>query len=251
MSNKNINLRNIEVVETFKLTPHLQRIRFSGEDLNDFPSGEEGGYVKVMLESDKANINMEVKRPKMRSYTVGNFDQEKKILTLDFVINNHDGHTATWAKNSKVGETIVIAGPGPRKIYDFPETDYFLMGDLTSQNAVVAYLKCAPKSATGVALIATHSPEDRFEIEYDNDIKLEWVSLDEEDYFLKRIKAYESLSDKTVVFGGGEATQIMAVKKYLTKDRELPSDRIYMSGYWKQGRTDEEYRQEKKAQRGS
>lgn len=244
---KKSNLRNIIVVSTEKLTPHLQRIVFGGEDLNDFPAGEEGAYVKVMLYPDKDDIDFEKERPKMRSYTVAGFDIDKKELTVDFAINTHHGHTSSWAKNSKIGDTIVIAGPGPRKIYDFPKTDYVLMGDLTSINAVEAYLKLAPKGSTGIAIIGTPDAADKREIIYDNEIKIIWKSYDDGDYYLDELKKYEGLSEKSILFASGEATQVASVRKYLKENSLNPI--VYMSGYWKKGRTDEQYRQEKHAEK--
>ncbi|MAF91371.1 MAG: hypothetical protein CL674_08860 [Bdellovibrionaceae bacterium] len=243
MKKKN-SYRNIQVKNSYRLCPHLQRVEFTGEDLNDFPVGEEGAYVKVILEADKNNIAPDT-RPKMRSYTIANFDAETKTLSLDFLVKYHEGHTATWAKNSKPGDQIVIAGPGPRKIYEFPKTDYFLMGDLTSINAVKAYLNLAPKEATGEAYIAVPSKEDIHEIELNNGIKLNWLDVNEMEHFIKPLKNYSELSENTVVFGAGEAEEINKVRKYLTKEKMLPTDNLFLSGYWKRGMTDEEYRTEK------
>ncbi|MEC9282415.1 MAG: siderophore-interacting protein [Bdellovibrionota bacterium] len=247
MKKKN-SYRNIQVQKSYPLCPHLQRVEFVGEDLNDFPSGEEGAYVKVILETDKNNIAPDA-RPKMRSYTIANFDSDNKVLTLDFLIKYHEGHTATWAKNSKPGDQIVIAGPGPRKIYDFPETDYFLMGDLTSINAVKAYLKLAPPTATGEAYIAVPSKEDIHEIESPSHIKIHWIDVDEKEHFISKLKNYTQLSENSIVFGAGEAEEINMVRRFLTKEKMLPTEKLFLSGYWKRGLTDEEYRLEKNKDR--
>ena len=115
--------RNLEVVSTCDLSQHLKRIVFTGEDLEDFPSDYEGGYVKVILLEDKSLIQ-EGERPKMRSYTIAEFDTSKKQLTIDFMINHHNGHTSVWASRAKVGDRIVIAGPGPRKLDNFKSNKY-------------------------------------------------------------------------------------------------------------------------------
>ena len=116
--------RNATVVNSIQITPHLQRIILGGEDLKTFPQNEEGAYVKLILEKDKALLENSKHRPKMRSYTVAEYDEKNSTLALDFVINMHEGLSTNWAKNARPGEQVVIAGPGPRKIYDFPETDY-------------------------------------------------------------------------------------------------------------------------------
>ncbi len=226
----------------------MQRIIFTGEDLADFPKGEEGAYVKVILEEDKKNIDVKVSKPKMRSISVAEYDYGRGLLTLDFAVY-HDGYLSDWAITSRTGDKVVIGGPGPRKIYDFPVTDYFLMGDATSMNAVFAYLKYAPKEATGKAIIAVPHEQDFRERHFDNNIELTWTVQKEKDYFLQPLKNYSQLSEKTIVFGGGESGEIDQVEHYLISEKGLSSDNIYLSGYWKQGHTDEEYREFKKSRR--
>ena len=243
--------RTLKVAETYKLNSHLQRIRFTGEDLHDFPTGEEGAYVKVILGVSKAELEQSGKRPKMRSYTVADFDEKNHVLTLDFMIGHHKGFTSQWAESSKVGDEILIAGPGPRKIYDFPKTDYLLFGDLTSINAVFAYLKLAPKEATGEAYIAIPHQDDRIEINYDNQIKLHWIDSTQTSYFVEKIEEYEGLSESTVVFGAGEADEIKLVRNFLKEKFQGTLENHYLSGYWKRNRTDEEYREEKKKLAGN
>ncbi len=237
--------RSIKVVESYKLTPHLQRIRFTGEDLKDFPRDEEGAYVKVIIGQTKKEIELSGKRPKMRSYTIADFDDKNHVLTLDFMIGHHEGFTSHWAANAKVDDEIVIAGPGPRKIYDFPETDYLLFGDLTSVNAIFAYLKRAPKLATGDAYIAISSDEDKLAIDFDNGINLHWIDINEDQYFLKELKSYQHLTDRTIVFGAGEADEVKFIRQFLKDKFNNVLDHHYLSGYWKQNKTDEEYREEK------
>ena len=108
-----------------------------------------------------------------------------------------------------------------------------------------AYLNLAPKEATGEAYIAVPSKEDIHEIELNNGIKLNWLDVNEMEHFIKPLKNYSELSENTVVFGAGEAEEINKVRKYLTKEKMLPTDNLFLSGYWKRGMTDEEYRTEK------
>ncbi len=240
---KKKQFRNITVASTKELCPNLQRIEFSGEDLNDFPSDFEGGYVKVILEEDKANIDDGI-RPKMRSYTIGKFDDERKILTLDMMIANHSGHTSTWAKNAKVGDRVVITGPGPRKLDRFDGKKYILLGDLTSQNAVIASAKRISSEALVEAYIFIPLEEDRFEIDLPDHVKINWVVVSDDNYYIEKVESSQLMSSETIFFAGGEAKKIKELRTYL-KERGVSSENIFMSGYWRQGLTDEEYRAQK------
>lgn len=243
--------RSAEVVSSHLLTPHLQRVVLTGEDFSDFPENEEGGYVKVILEGTKEEIEASDKRPKMKSYTVAHFDKTKKELTLDFAANLHEGQATNWAKNAKPGDKIVLAGPGPRKIYDFPQTDYLMFCDLTSINAVRAYLNLVPESATGKAIIFVPTLEDIQKLPTRSQISIEFITEDSDDLYAKHAMNYTELSSKTIVFAGGEHHKVMALRNFLFKEKELPQDNVFISSYWKRGMNDEEFRKEKKANRSS
>ncbi len=240
---KKVQYRNVIVHSSHRLCPNLQRIEFSGEDLNDFPLDHEGGYVKVILEEDKANL-VEGERPKMRSYTIGEFDDDKKLLTLDMMVENHNGHSSSWAKEAKVGDRIVIAGPGPRKLDNFKEKKYILLGDLTSQNAVRASAKRINRNAEIEIYLFIPLADDRFELGLPDQVKVNWIVADETNYYIEAVKKSELLDPSTLYFAGGEAKRIKELSTFL-QESGVPSDHIYMSGYWRQGLTDEEYRAEK------
>ncbi len=240
--------RNATVVNSIQITPHLQRIILGGEDLKTFPQNEEGAYVKLILEKDKALLENSKHRPKMRSYTVAEYDEKDSTLALDFVINMHDGLSTNWAKNTRPGEQVVIAGPGPRKIYDFPETDYLFFVDLTSINALRAYLKLLPEKASGKAIVLVPSHEDFLDLPTKSSVAIHFKVSPLGYNYLEFAKSYENLSDKTIVFAAGEANEINALRKYLLKERCLPTENVYISGYWKKGKNDEEYRDEKRQQ---
>lgn len=83
----------------------------------------------------------------MRSYTIRHVDEHTGALTLDFVINMHQGPATNWAKEARVGDEVGIAGPGPKKLDNYEHPHYILLGDLTSVNAIKSYVQHLPKNA--------------------------------------------------------------------------------------------------------
>jgi NADPH-dependent ferric siderophore reductase len=239
------NYRNIEVLSKEQLSPHLMRINFHGSDLEDFPVGFEGGYIKLILEQDKKNIPEDI-RPKMRSYTVSCFDNKSKILTIDLMVNNHKGHTSTWAMNTTPGDKVVIAGPGPRKLTNYGAKKYIFFGDLTSINALLGTANLIPSTSCGEIFLLVPSLEDRREIAVNKNLRLNWLPADETDYFTDIASQTEWIDQDTIVFAAGEANRIKSLKNYLTSHIGLSLDQLFISGYWREGLNDEEYRAEKK-----
>ncbi len=240
---KTITFRNIEVFDTLILSKNLKRIHFTGEDLHDFPEDFEGGYVKLILEEDKDKIEG---RPKMRSYTVASFDKEKRVLTIDLMINHHNGHTSQWALEAKKGDKAVIAGPGPRKLTDFDSDSYVMFGDLTSINAVIASAWKVKDTAKGEAYLFISDLSDAFDVDLPKNFTLKWLEADQSDYFAVAASKSEILNTNTVIFAGGEAKRIQSLRQYLVNTKEIPSENIYVSGYWREGLDDEAYRAEKR-----
>ncbi len=240
------NFRNLTVKDSYKLTPHLQRVIFEGEDLQDFPHDQEGAYVKVILENDKSTIEKSGKKPRMRSYTVAEFDEENKVLALDFMVSSHEGHTTNWALNSKVGDSIVIAGPGPRKMNDFPLTDYLFFVDLTSINTLRAYLNLVPNEATGKAIVLIPTEDDKVDLPAHANIKVQYSLISDLGQYEQFARSYNKLNENTIVFAAGEAKEVAQLKTFLKNETQVTKGNMFMSGYWKRGRTDEEYRAEKK-----
>ena len=236
--------RNLEVVSTCELSQHLKRIVFTGEDLEDFPSDYEGGYVKVILLEDKSLIQ-EGERPKMRSYTIAEFDTSKKQLTIDFMINHHNGHTSVLASRAKVGDRIVIAGPGPRKLDNFKSNKYLFFGDLTSVNAVRGSVNQLSKESKVEINLFVPTKDDFFDLNLKNPFSVNWIVADESDYLTDAARKSQLLDSKTIVFAASEAKRIKSLRDYLTKERGLVNDSLFISGYWREGLTDEQYRAEK------
>ncbi len=141
MKKKKAQVRLTHVSNVIELSPHLRRISVTGESLQDFPSAMEGGYVKVVLQSAG---DSEVK---MRSYTIRAFNPQSNELSLDFVVNRHNGPATNWARQAKVGDSVGIAGPGPMKMTDYDHHSYLLVADLTSINAINGYMPRFKKNA--------------------------------------------------------------------------------------------------------
>lgn len=67
-------VRELSVLRKFDLTPNMLRVILTGDDLKDFPEGQESGYVKLLFVSGED-------KPIMRTYTIRQFDAANLELT--------------------------------------------------------------------------------------------------------------------------------------------------------------------------
>ena len=88
-------MRMAQVSRTEDMGPHMRRIILRGEELSDFPLGYESAHFKAVFprpgqSKPKLGIFPGFKKW-MRSYTVRDFNEQTKELTVDFAVNDHQG----------------------------------------------------------------------------------------------------------------------------------------------------------------
>lgn len=245
-------VRLTQVANTYRLSPHLQRVILSGPDLIDFPSGQDGVHVKVLLPhlgNARPNLEINGENPALkRSYTIREFDDVKKQLVIDFVIDRHRGPGTDWVAQAKVGDYLGIAGPGVRKLTDFTADSYLLIGDITAVNAVNGYAKFIPANAELRALITVPTRDDIIEMDGAEHLQITWRIEDENPTEIaesvRRIAV--DMPRDSQIFIGLEARELRAVKSMLLEELEFNRLHIHATGYWKKGIDADRFNMDKK-----
>ena len=245
-------VRLTQVVNTYRLSPHLQRVILSGPDLADFPSGQDGVHVKVLFPhsgDSLPNLDIHGANPAIkRSYTIREFDAENKQLVIDFVINRHQGPATDWAAQAKVGDYVGIAGPGVRKLTDFTADSYLLIGDITAVNAVNGYAKFIPARADLKALVTVPTRADIIAMDGAEHLQVRWRIEDENPADIaEAVRTLAAdMSTDSQVFIGLEASQLRSVKSMLLDELEFKRLNIHATGYWKNGMDADRFNADKK-----
>ena len=244
-------LRNVTVKRKFDLTPNMMRIILTGDDLKDFPTGQESAYIKLLFVSDSV-------KPTMRTYTIRKFDSKCLELSVDFVVhgNNTDstqcqeqmGPAISWAINVEVGEQITIDGPGPVKLIDHCADWVFLAGDMTAIPAIAANLEQLPRVAKGHVVLEILSEADKYPIEAPPGINLHWVVNEtpnqKNTVLIDAVKNLLWFTGTPHIWVASEFDAMRGLRRYFKTsfaDKGLTAKRgqIYASSYWKMGATDE------------
>ncbi|MEG3755616.1 siderophore-interacting protein [Psychromonas arctica] len=234
-------IRQANVLSTQKITPHLQRIVIGSEEFKGFTSSLIGSYVKVLLAKEAEPISdIEMKNAWMRSYTIQDVQENTGALTLDFVINMHQGPATDWAKTAKVGDKLAIAGPGPKKLDELNQPHYVLIGDLTSVNAIKGYLHLLPNSARIDAIV--HVPTEQDIIELDTKRSVNWLVTETPNQDVPSALDKLSISQDSIIFMAIEAGLMGKLKDFFTQQYQVSRTQIVASGYWKQGVDSENYK---------
>jgi NADPH-dependent ferric siderophore reductase len=251
--------KSTTVLETERLGPHLIRIVVGGPELEGFGAGEfTDHYVKLQIPPPGAEYRApfdadEIKErypreqwPKVRTYTVRDWDPDSLRLTLDFVYHGDEGVAGPWAAAAQPGDVLHLMGPGGAYTPS-PDADWHLLvGDLAVIPAIAASLERIPAGVPVHVLIEVPSPEDEVELQTPGDLRLTWLHGDGTgDTLPPAVCDLEFPEGDVHAFVHGEATVVREIRRHLVVERAIPKEALSASGYWKRGRDDEGWRAEK------
>lgn len=217
----------------------MVRVVLEGEDLRDLHVGEFADhYVKCRF-GDKT-----------RTYTVREFDPERLRLTLDFVVHGHEGLAGPWAASAKPGDTMLLNGPGGGYTPPPGVAWHLMVGDESVIPAIAVSLLRVPTGVPVFVVIEVETPDDELPLKSAGNLRLTWLHRGgrERDPGFQRdaVAALELPEGRGHAFVHGEASTVLAVRRLLVQQRGFGPDQLSATGYWKQRRTDEEWRSEKR-----
>lgn len=255
---------NLTVLRTERLSPHMVRIiaggpGFAGYANNDFVDR----YVKVVfpqpgvayeLPLDLWAIRETMPReqwPYTRTYTVRWVDQAAQQLAIDFVVHGDEGLAGPWALAARPGDTLVFTGPGGG-YNPAPDADWYLFaGDDAALPAIAASIESLPADAKGLAFLEVDSDADILDIAAPDGVELRWllrsgVPAGSSSILLDALGEAEWLPGRVDVFAHGERGYMKGLRGIFFKQRGLERSQVSLSGYWAQGRVEDDFQAEKK-----
>jgi len=249
--------RVLSVKNASHLTPNMIRVTFAGPELENFPTGREGGNCKIMLpEPNESREHFSARLSSgsalaKRTYTVRSYRQDLQELDIDFVAHGDSGPASRWAMHAKPGDFLGFAGPSAPKVNHFEADWYLFAADLSALPMAAATLEAMPRNATGVAVFEVTAEEDRQQINSPPGIDIHWLfqpnphvaSTQQEDF----ICAIDWPEGRVQTCVAGESAVIRSLRDYLYNEKKTPRNDVYISGYWKIGLVEDEHQKFKRA----
>jgi NADPH-dependent ferric siderophore reductase len=250
----------LRVIRTEQLTPHMIRVVLGGAGFADFaPSGFTDQYVKLQFPPPGADypepfdldtIRRVVPRelwPTARSYTVRAYDLDAAELTIDFVHHGDVGVAGPWAAGAKPGDPLTLLGPGGAYAPS-PDADWHLLaGDESALPAIGASLAVMPAGVPVRAIIQVANKAEEQPLDTPADAEISWLHRDADSGadVGAAVRSLDFLPGSVHAFVHGEAGFVMPLRRFLVADRGVPAELLSLSGYWRRGRTDEQWRMDK------
>lgn len=254
-----ISLRRLTVRRSYDVSAGMRRVELEGEELR---GAERNGFTLPPFASDGFDDELKIfypdpetgvlalpeqrdrfidwprdPRAESRTYTVRDFDAEAGVLVLDFA-RHARGVATDWAETAVAGSEIHIAGP--KMAWLHPEgADWLLIGgDDTAIPALARWLETMPRDATGVALLEIDDAASEFEIDHPPGVELRWlhrggVPAARSAALIDAVLAEPWRDGEPFCWFAGETGVLRPIRSYLRKERELPRERVEVTGYWR------------------
>lgn len=235
--------RELTVLGARNVTPNMRRITFGGEGMAGFPADQACAYVKLMLPTGEGA------RPFVRTYTVR--AHRKDEIDVDFALHEDCGPATLWALTAKVGDTLLVGGPGPRKLVQ-PDSEFVLMvGDMTALPAISGNIEMLPANAKGVAFIEIMDAGDAQDFDVPEGFDVRWVinaHPGEDGHLLvDQVKGLAWPEGKLSVWVACEFSTMRQLRDYFRVERGLDAQSLYISSYWKAGINEDKHKLVKRA----
>lgn len=249
--------REIMVQSSTRISPHMQRIRFTGDNLARFASG--GLHVRLLLPpKDRKPVWPTVGSDGLivwpsgddaltvRVYTIRAIDPVAGWFDVDFVLHEGDHMpAATFAANAKAGEVIGLFGPGGGDASG--QRNLLLFGDDTALPAIGRTLdNLAPGSRADV-FIEVDSPADSLPLAEGDNINVTWLYRHGREpgtanLLSQALQSLDqaSLADDVFIWAGCEFGDFRELRRIARKEWGLKKDRQLIVAYWRRGISGEE-----------
>ncbi|MFG3316665.1 siderophore-interacting protein [Streptomyces sp. NPDC048171] len=273
---------SLQVVRTRRLGPSLARVTFAGGDLRAFHSDGRDQSLSLFLphpgQSEPAvpvergdewwqawrELPDDV-RAVMRSYTLRalrcDADGDTAEIDIDFVLHGVEpggafeaGPAARWAAAATAGDRVLLLGPAiadNRAIRFRPPADTDLVviwGDETAVPAACAIVESLPAGTRARVWLEVPHAEDVQDLHTAADAEITWlvrgVTGGPEATLATLRDARLPDAVHPYVWIAGESGCVKSLRRHFVRERGIDRRRVTFVGYWRQGLTEEQLREQ-------
>ncbi len=242
-------LRELCVLRTETLGPHLRRIVVGGDALQGFESPSPDDHVKLFFPNADGAFVVPTLGPEgmkfpeghtpwpARDYTPRAWDLEAGELVLDFVLHGQ-GVAADWARHAQPGDVLVVGGPrGSHPVADDYDC-YVLIGDETALPAIGRWLENLPGGARAEVFIEIPEQGDRQPLPEDERIRVSWLERNGFDAASSTLLEdalvdFEQPDGDAFYWIATESRRARNMRLFLEEHLQVPREWIRATGYWK------------------
>jgi len=229
---------DLEVSETFDLTPTVRKVRFSSAGLRTMPY-EPGQDLMLTVASDGD-------RRIRRRYSIRKLDRDAATVDLDFALHGN-GPGTTWARTARPGDRLDGIGPRGKITVDREASWHVFMGDETSIAATFAMLDALAVGSSASAFIEVPGYDDETALRADTNSQfpVNWLHRGDARPGTSTVLAdaadsFELPEGNGHVYLSGEQSMVIRLRD-LFVGMGLSEEKISTKPYWRLGRSNAEH----------
>ena len=180
--------RLAEVIRVERLSAHMVRVVFAGEELEGFTTRGPAEHLKVNFPPPGESrlvlpewgpegpiLVAGQQRPLNRTYTPRRWDPEARELSVDFLLHG-EGPGSTWAQQARPGHVVAVSHqPGGAYKVD-PEADWYLIGgDEAALPAVGTLIESLPTSCMAYVFVEVADADEELKLESSTRFQVTWL----------------------------------------------------------------------------
>lgn len=259
-------VRFIRVIGVKRITPHMARVTFGGDDLAGFSCDEPDEQVKLYFPKPGQAVPRlpkpsedgdfvrwyesftaipEAERPWMRSFTIRAHHPRDTTIDIDFVLHGDTGPATRWARSAKPGDTLGMFGPSQSFARPVPistsigASDWLLLaGDETALPAIGTLIESLPEGARAVAYVEVRDAAEEQRFDTRGEVTVHWLHRGEvpagrSDVLLEAVRDAECPAGSVFAWLAGESGTVRALRRHLVDERGVEKRSVDFAGYWR------------------
>ncbi len=243
-----------------KIAPRMTRVVAGGPPVARLDPGPfTDTYVRIVFprpgvsypdDLDMRRIRAELPRaawPRTRTYTVRSLDPVAGELAIDIFDHGRPGLTPSWLAALRRGDTVLLHDlrgryrPGPGAAW------HLLAGDAVALPAIAVTLEAMVPGTRVKVVLEVDEPADEQPLPTAADAEIRWVHRARGERLTEAVRSLPFEPGVVQAFVHGEGGAMQELRRFLLRDRGLDKDLLSISGYWRRGLDDEQWRQLKAA----
>jgi NADPH-dependent ferric siderophore reductase len=158
-----------------RVTPRVIRVSFSGPDLASFERSKPGAHMKLFfppLNAPPVPAGEEAPRPPSRTYTPRRY--ANGLLDVEFVLHGA-GLASDWVEAAKVGDPMLLSGPGGGHVFPEGIRHLVLVADDTAMPAAGMIVEALPNDCRVTVLCEVEDKADERALSSRADVTPTWL----------------------------------------------------------------------------
>ncbi len=253
----------ITVQSLSDIAPRMRRVRFAGPGVVTYLSKPRIPNIKLFFPESEGELSLQSimaaaqsgpealakvfpkLKPRVRTYTVRNYNTEEGWMDIDFVRHGSDGLASSWVEDAQAGSMLGVPGGGGRLPAASPWIA--LVADDTGLPATLQILEDLPANQRGVALIEVAGEEDQLPVTAPAGVEVRWIHRGDVPPGRSTLLLDEALKleiptpyEDVFIWAGAEARVVRDLRKRV-RSLGVPRRNLLIIGYWHQGATETAY----------